>query len=230
MSDKKIEIVDQLTYCPCCGKKFLNAKTFEHDCHLTCYNDLHSDMTELISESQNILILGEKGVGKTSFRNCLSKKKQVHHDIIVNDGCQSTYCEFQTNFGILKYNLIECCFATTTLEFALIKENYNAIKFCILMYDLTNSNTFENLTKWYENMKQVFPLCSYVVCGSKADLKQVNLVDNIVSICDIIKLKNIVFPYFELYTKSLKDCQNVVLFILQQMIANKIKIISNFSD
>jgi GTPase SAR1 family protein len=119
-----------------------------------------------MNSTHKILIIGDRGVGKTSFLHMYLKK-----DFKINQaptqGCSISERKYITNNGI------------HTLEFYDISYNYDNLyenaKACIIMFDITNEKSYDNTFELYYNVTQINPNINVFLCGTKADQASVEL-------------------------------------------------------
>ncbi|KAH0786193.1 Ras family protein [Histomonas meleagridis] len=115
-----------------------------------------------------IIIIGASGGGKTSILKMLSDGK--------------FYPETQSTIGIDYY------IYNTTIEshpvrmmlwdtagqerfYTIVKSYYRAAVGCVLVFDITDRNSFEQLPKWLKDASiEVDPHCSFILVGNKIDL------------------------------------------------------------
>ena len=151
-----------------------------------------------------VLILGDAGVGKTSFisRHTTGEFKALSAEL--------SKLSFYTNKG--KYNL-----DIWDLEEKKIKEeNYSSINACILMFDLTEISTYNNIIQQYHNMRKVCGDIPIVMCGNKVDC-----IGRKVKHEDIFTLhKKFELQYYDISAKSTYNFEKPFLYLLRKLTKN----------
>lgn len=152
----------------------------------------------------NLLLIGDKGVGKTAFINRHSTDKFIS-DYIHTVGSTRYVLEYNTNYGKCKINISEC---SSEME---IKENYISNKFdgCIIMFDVTSMESYKNVYYWYNCLLKDIQI---TLCGNKIDKKNRN-----------VKFKDIKFhlnrniDYFDISVKSKYQFEKPFINIIQKI-------------
>ncbi len=111
-----------------------------------------------------IVFLGDDEVGKTTFMNrhltgIFTKEYTPTLGVEVN------YIEFNTNYGMLRFNTWDTAENPTLSSFY-----YVGADAAILFFDLTRKSTYKSLEKWNEKFKKAVGPKPIVVCGNKCDL------------------------------------------------------------
>lgn len=115
----------------------------------------------------NILIVGNDGVGKTTFieRHRIGEFEKEYKPTY---GTRTSLLTFQTNHGPISFYVKEIGGHWSKLIDSIQKDEFDGI---IIMFDLTASETYRSdFRKWYKPIVQRFPNLSIVLCGTKHDL------------------------------------------------------------
>ena len=123
---------------------------------------------KIICKDFEIVVMGDSGTGKTSIINMYISKKKYTLETIPSDDIHKTIVEKEHKF-ILKiwdipgnedYNKTGC----------LSQRNFHG---CVLVYDVSNENSFKNLEKWYKEAKKILlEGAPVIILGNKYDLKK----------------------------------------------------------
>lgn len=54
---------------------------------------------------------------------------------------------------------------------SIARSYYRNVIGCVLLYDVTNKKTFENVVNWIEDIKNINSDCFIILCGNKIDLE-----------------------------------------------------------
>ncbi len=164
----------------------------------------------------NLLIVGDNGVGKTSFINKHKTGNFITSEE-TNDILISNILNFNTSEGKITINTSEIA---NSENFGFISE----IHMTIIMFDLTELKTYENVKIWYTNIRNVFKDVPIVLCGNKSDIGK-DVVESRV-IFDLCKELNIQYNY--LSVKNGHNIETPFLSLLRKVKGNdKLKIENN---
>jgi len=173
-------------------------------------NKIESEL-EFANEIKNykVLFLGDSGVGKSSIINCLIKNQSKNN--IVPTICIDFFkYTIELENKILKKNklinfaLWDLSGMATFLE--IIRAYYIGSHYIIIVFDLTDYDSFLNIKKWYNEVRKLeyFDKVKCLLIGNKNDKKDKRVVSE-------DKVKEIVdyygFEYYEM--SSLDDNQNI---------------------
>ena len=163
----------------------------------------------------NTLIIGAKNVGKTSFGIKISKKK-----------FKDNYNESNIDENYVSKIGLENRFYNISFHIPL-EENLNEIinnnmDYYILMYDLTDKNTFEFIKDIYEKnlierFKKTNDISNIIFVGNKIDIGKVD--NEIIQYCDD---KNI--SHFEISIKNNLGCIELSQKITEDFDMNEFQI------
>lgn len=165
------------------------------------------------------IIVGDPGVGKTSTVLQFTEKA-FHRSYIPTIGVNVTE-------KILVYNNAKFHFFLWDLagqsKFHRIRTlYYNGAHCIVLIFDLTNSNSFANIEKWYKDLKKNidnFPNLEVILCGNKSDLHEEIKISS-------EQTKNLAtkwnIEYLETSAKNGKNIQEIFINLIKKMIARKI--------
>ena len=161
---------------------------------------------EFLNEIKNykVLFLGDSGVGKSSLINCLTKNQSKNN--IVPTICIDFFkytIEFENKIlkknKLINFALWDTSGMTTFLE--IIRSYYIGSDYIIIVFDLTDYDSFLNIKKWYNEIKNLeyFDKLKCLVIGNKNDKKDKRIVSP-------VQIKEIIDYYgFEYYEMSSFD-------------------------
>jgi Ras-related protein Rab-1A len=181
---------------------------------------------EFLNEIKNykVLFLGDSGVGKSSIINCLTKNQSKNN--IVPTICIDFFkYTIELENKILKKNklinfaLWDASGMTTFLE--IIRSYYIGSHYIIIVFDLTDYDSFLNIKKWYNEIKNLeyFDKLKCLVIGNKNDKKDKRIVSP-VQIKEIIDYYG--FEYYEMSSFDKNINQNIKN-IFNQFLVKSIK-------
>ena len=167
------------------------------------------------------LIIGDAGVGKTSFTNQFAKEVFEEHEHIPTCGC-----EFQSK-TILRSNIsykIQIWDTAGQEEYqAVTKSFYRNVAVVIFAFDLTNPESFTNLSNWNEIMEEFsHDFQVKILIGTKSDAQEDNSNINLISETEIQSFikKHDFLGYYETSSKESKNVDIVFNKSLDKIIEN----------
>jgi small GTP-binding protein len=160
--------------------------------------------------SFNLSIVGDHGVGKTSFLKRYSEGV-FYSKYIPTEKTQLTDLIFSISS---KEKLRVKCFD------GLYTINSQA---AILMFDLTSRSSFENIEKIYQELISLSHNIPIALLGNKCDMKD-DIVINRKEISEIAKKYHL--PYFDVSSKACINVEEPFLYLLKTIIGwNEVKLI-----
>ena len=192
-------------------------------------NKVETDL-EFLNEIKNykVLFLGDSGVGKSSIINCLTKN-QTKNQSNSNNNIVPTICidffkyTIELENKILKKNklinfaLWDLSGMATFLE--IIRSYYIGSHYIIIVFDLTDYDSYLNIKKWYNEIKNLeyFDKLKCLVIGNKNDKEDKRIVNP-------VQIKEIIDYYgFEYYEMSSFDTNQNIKNIFNQFLLKSIK-------
>ena len=115
-----------------------------------------------------VIIIGDSGVGKTNLINT-----SIGIDFLENNSATvtSSFISKQFKIGDKKYNLNIWDTAGQEKYRSITKLFFKGSEIVILVYDITNSKTFDSLDFWYSTCQEIIGNeAVYGVIGNKIDL------------------------------------------------------------
>nr|QBK93467.1 MAG: Ras family GTPase [Pithovirus LCPAC404] len=149
----------------------------------------------------NILLIGDKTVGKTTLvtRHFTG---QFVQDYVPTEEKKITPLTFWTDKGDVTLRIHESCC-----------EVPKEIEGCIIMFDLTNMDTYNNLNVLYEKVKDLdIPI---VLCGNKVDEK-----DRVVKHRHIKFHRENKMSYYDISAKSNYNFEKPFLWLTKQFMGD----------
>jgi small GTP-binding protein len=170
-------------------------------------------------ENQNkfkVVLVGDPCVGKTAILNRFihnTFKKEYNCTIGVEFWVKSVNC----NDTVVDLQIWDTCgqerYRTIT------KQYYREVNGCILAFDLTKKETFENIKNWLKDIQEHgTKIKNIVLVGNKLDLAEERIVSQ-KEVEDIIDSQNLV--YFEVSAKSGENVFTCFDRIAELMLENK---------
>ena len=162
------------------------------------------------SKSYKILIIGDGGVGKTTYVKRL-RTGEFTKRYVATLGVEVHPLQFETTKGTRVLNMWDC---SGREKFGGLRDGYY-IKAdgVIFMFDHTSKTTFNNLGKWIKDVHRVTGNIPMVVCGNKFDIK-----DRIVKAKEIQdKITSHGVQYYSISAKSNYNFEKPFLSLLQQL-------------
>ena len=115
-----------------------------------------------------IVLVGDGGVGKTSFVN-RHRSGEFTKKYLPTQGVDVSTLTFNTNYGVITFKVWDCAGQE---KLGGLKDGYylNADG-AIVMFDMGNSQTCDNVVDWILNVWKPCPNIPLVICGNKRDLE-----------------------------------------------------------
>ena len=156
-----------------------------------------------------LTILGDSEVGKTSIIDSYSCF-EFREDIEKTIGIIKYYWNFKLNDGKdIKLIIYDSSGQDRFRQFSLTTlRNVNGI---ILVFDLTKKSSFENVKKWFDDIKERIIIPSSILLWNKADIKKEKLESNSEEIKNYAK--EIQIPYFEVSAKNKKGINEGISYL-----------------
>ena len=171
------------------------------------------------------IILGDCGVGKTTMLyRYYNGTFNTENNSTVGVNFVSKYVKTLGNefADIVKLQIWDT--AGQERFRSIIRSYYHNVCGCIVAYDITNRNSFDNSNYWMNEVRKNNPNVSIILVGTKRDLEHERQVDYE----EGVKLSNYFqVPFFEITSKQ---CVNNVFDKLVELIAVHIKITDNEDD
>lgn len=166
-----------------------------------------------LKKGHKVVIIGDAFVGKTSIINCLingsiSETKptigsQHHNYKFINDNKKETILDIWDTAGQERFRSI-------------IPMYYKGAKAIIVVFDVTNKDSFEGAKKWIEEIEENNKSCFIFLVGNKIDIiANRSISEDIIN--DYCNLKSIQF--FECSAKENLNVENIF-----QTVGNQIPI------
>lgn len=147
----------------------------------------------------NFLIIGNKQCGKTTFINRHSTGNFTKYYFPTTE-CEITPISFNTNFGLFNLNIFDGGYPSK-------------VDGVIVMFDLTNYQTFRDVDAFINWSKVMFGNIPIVLCGNKIDSKNQVVKPNKIS--NFIINKNV--TYYDISAKSNYNYEKPFLYLLRQV-------------
>lgn len=165
----------------------------------------------------NIMIIGDAGVGKTSYINrlCTGDFEYKYND---TRGITAKNLKVETNIGNITMNLAE--FSGQDLYSEIYDEFpiWRDLSACILMFSLTSKQSFRNINKWIRklerNVRVVPPI---ILCGAKCDVGGFECI----SYVDLQPYLQKGMKYYEISSKSLYNLEKPLQEIIRKLFKNE---------
>lgn len=169
----------------------------------------------------NLLIVGDKAVGKTTFI-----KRHITGDFQANyqptNGASLYSVPLQTNQGKITFNIYDGGFSETEAS-----ENFTSPKTgkgpakvdcAIIMFDLFNKQSFDNVIHYYNWLISMFGQINVIVCGNKSDIKGKRIQKTLITKFLHNTYKHLKLLYFDVSAKSNYNIEKPFLFLIRKLL------------
>merc|ERR1711998_2904 len=158
-----------------------------------------------------LLVVGDGGSGKTTF--C---KRHVNGEFrvtyIPTIGVEVHPLDFTTNKGIINF----MCWDTAGQEkFGGLRDGYYVGGECaILMFDLSDRNSYKNIPVWYRDILRVCDMIPIVLVGNKYDIRTQGLLeDKILSIKRKLRL-----TFIDVSARTNRNYEKPFLYLMKKLL------------
>ena len=135
------------------------------------------DDVDKYDKSFNILILGDCNIGKTSFIEAI-KRKNIQKEYIPTVIFEYSSLYVKINDKIIKFGIWDISGQETSRS--LINDFLKKTSLIILVYDITNIKSFENIDTWIKYIKSITEKSKskskIILVGNKSDLQDERVV------------------------------------------------------
>ena len=153
-------------------------------------------MNKYSQNSKKIILLGDRGVGKTSYINIL-RTGYFNMEYIPTIGVKVNNLDYWENNINDIFNIFDFSGQEKYSEFR--EEYYEKAIGAIIMFDISSKISFKNIIFWITKIKTANPLIPIIICGNKCDIKEQKINSN-----DVMKKYD--YIYFDI---SVKYCYNI---------------------
>jgi len=156
------------------------------------------------------VIAGDGNVGKTSFvyKHMLNRIPLDHTPTV---GVEIHPIVFNTTKGQIRFNIWDCAGME---EFkGLYEGHYLQADCAIIMFDVTDSDTYKHVSNWYTDLFRICPRIPYVLVGNKCDLKF-----RVVNQVEFHREEQI--AYYDISTKSKFDFEKPFVALARQLLGD----------
>ena len=177
---------------------------------------MNNSFSDKIFINLNILLVGDANVGKTSI---LLKYTE---NFFPN--------QYQATIGVeYKMKIIKLNNMNIKLQIwdtagqerykSIAKNFFHSANGVFLVFDITNKQSFENLNKWIEDVKENSPKdCKYIIIGNKSDLSDQRTISTF-EIDNFVKEKK--SSYFEVSAKNDEGLNDAFINLSKEIIKDK---------
>lgn len=148
-----------------------------------------------------IAVVGDASVGKTNFIR-RHETGEFEMKYINSNGVNTSTLSFNTSVGSVNFTIHDI-FDVETLT-----EVYDGI---IIMFDVTNRDTYKNVSKWYEKARTLSS--NIVLCGNKVDCLNRTVKSQMIT----FHIHNNI-PYFDVSAKSCYNSDKPFVHIIHKLI------------
>ena len=172
-----------------------------------------------------IVILGELGVGKSTFFNTIKEyvdykkeeNKKEKQNKIIEDNYLSTLIKYGNHF--IRINIFDAPNQDKYLNF--IKHSIKYANGIFLLYDITNIKSFYNLNQWIDIIQNLIDIkkVPIVFIGNKLDKEN----ERVISEIDIVNyIKRLNCSFLEISSLNIKHVKGAIDLMIRNIL-NKIK-------
>jgi GTP-binding nuclear protein Ran len=159
-----------------------------------------------------LVILGDSAVGKTSFVERITNGDFIreHKPTYAVD---MTDYSFYTNLGQINFRIWDLAGKEENKG---LEDGYLINADCILIiFDLTSTESYRSLNKWYKMVKNIIPDVPIVICGNKSDSSNRKI--------HHMKLPTSI-KYYDISVKSCYNLDKPMIYLIEKLLFYKINL------
>lgn len=170
-------------------------------------------MNTLGQKSKKIVLIGDGGVGKTSYVSRL-RTGSFERKYIPTMGVEVHPLDYwETNNLNDIFNIWD--FAGQE-KYGGCKEGYwKCASGAIVMFDVTSKLSCKGLHYWIENLNNTVPDIPIVICGNKVDIKYSSKIKK--TDIENLKYQYPEYPFFKISTKSCYNIEKPIQFLREKL-------------
>ncbi|XP_076943384.1 GTP-binding nuclear protein Ran1B-like [Bidens hawaiensis] len=155
----------------------------------------------------NVLIVGDKLTGKTTFNEHIS----CDDNYVVSGGYTSAVTRLKTSIGQVSLYTYDVDVIPHEFDIRYIPDNFFVglpVDIAIIMCDTTKRSTYIGIHYWRNAIKERSPNCPIVVCGNKVDQPRY---------CPASDMRSMISPqpYFEISAEANYNLQKILLRLIR---------------
>lgn len=163
-------------------------------------------------QTYKIVLVGDKQVGKTSFIQ-RHRSGVFEASYMPTIGVQVHPIVFHTNVGPICFNVWDC--AGNEKLGGLTRGYFCQADAAILMFDVANRESYENIDSWHTEFQKVCPDAPVILCGNKVDL-----LERVEEANQITDHKDHELKYYDVSGKSCHNFEKPFLELARQLGGN----------
>jgi Ras-related protein Rab-1A len=162
-----------------------------------------------------IVIIGDSNVGKSQF--LLKYINNTYNESYISTiGVDFKTKTFSKNNKTIKFQIWDT--AGQERFRTIVASYYRGAHYCIIMFDIGNMESFDNVTKWLQEYNSLSNNKNFLLVGTKSDLKNV-VSDEVIS--QFVKEHDI--KYFKTSSKNGDNIHEVFNYIADELLSGKQK-------
>ena len=164
-----------------------------------------------------VVIIGDSGVGKTNFlfRFVEGKFSEIHIATVGFD-YKSRIIKLPNSKKTVKLQVWDT--AGQERYMSLNRNLFHRVQGIILMYDLTERDSFEHVSNWLDLVKQSAPNKPVIIVANKLDMAEEGRIVTYEEGEKIAKINNV--PFFEASGKKGDNVEDIFLTLSEQIYTN----------
>jgi GTP-binding nuclear protein Ran len=163
-----------------------------------------------------LIVVGDGGIGKTTYLKRY-RTGEFTTKYIETLGVEVNPIQIYTSAGQVTFNVWDC--AGTEKYGGLRDGYYIGAQAAILMFDLTQKESYKNVEKRYLAIRAVCPSIPIVLCGNKAD-EDIDRCQYHVKMADSIFRRKYNLQYYSISAKSRYNIEKPFLYIARCLLGN----------
>ena len=164
-----------------------------------------------------VMIIGDSGVGKTNFLfKFIEGKFCETHIATVGFDNKSKIIKLPSSKKKIKLQVWDT--AGQERYMSINKNLFQKVQGIILMYDLTERDSFEHVTNWLDLVKQSAPNKPVIIVANKLDMAEEGRIVTYEEGEKIAKINNV--PFFEASGKKGDNVEDIFLTLSEQIYTN----------
>lgn len=160
-----------------------------------------------------IVIVGDSGVGKTSFINKYIGKSFTKTHVPTN-GANINMISIETSLGAVELDVWDTAGHD---KFIYARQGYyDMADAVIIMFDISDKISYANSIRYYNDILNISPNVIAVICGNKVDLSNRSLRSSDITLHEIIGCQ-----YYDISIKSNYNYDKIFAYLVQKLLNNE---------
>lgn len=172
----------------------------------------HKKKVEKKPEKIGIVVVGDRGVGKSSYIEVMADD-QFCFEYEPTNGVEKKTFEFETDRGVEGiFRLYDIGVLDDFDDQDSVWPKSSRVHGAILMFDVSSIASYKSIPEWHKKVTEKYPGIFMVLCGNKCDVKE-----RLVRPKFITVHKKFDIPYYDISAKTTVNVDKPFMFFVNRM-------------